>query len=141
MYDRIELPIHFGFRFGWPEMTETVARAYRDLPEEDRARCVVLANDYAKAGAINSFGSAQHLPVAHSGYMSCWYRGPPEQDGEVAISIGYPEAFLRELYGSVTLVAVFRHPYVMPWETDQPVHVCREPVAPLRDVWGRFRSF
>lgn len=141
MFDRIQLPVHFGYRFGFRELAETVAGIHRTLPEADRERCVILANTYAKTCSLDHLGRALDLPPAYGGRNSCWYWLPGDLRGEVVITVGYREEFMRELYRDVHLVETFSHPYVMPWENDQPILLCRDPVEPLHEMWPRFKNF
>jgi len=141
MYDRVSLPIHFGFRFGWKELTESVAQVYNSLPAAEKAECAILTNTYSKASAINYFGPELGLPTAISGHNNYWIWGPLDYTGEVVICIGFDEHFLGQIFRSVELATVFNHPYVMAWETNQPIHVCRRPVAPLSELWPMLRGY
>ena len=51
-----------------------------------------------------------------------------------------PEALQRG-FESVELVAVIEHPYVVWYETNQPVYVWRHMLMPLRDTWPRMKLF
>lgn len=141
MYERVQLPIHFGFRFGWKEMVTTVAQVYNSLPESEKAGCAILTSNYAKAAAVDYFGSNQELPTAISGHNNYWIWGPRDHTGEVIISIGFGEEFLSQIFQSVELAAVINHPYAMAWETNQPVFICRKPVSPLKELWPMFKRY
>jgi hypothetical protein len=141
MHSTRRLPVYFASRFGWPELVDTVGDVWERLPAGDRERCVVLGSDYAKASAINLLGPASGLPRAYSGHNSCWYWGPGPGEGEVAIAIGFGEPFLKTIYASVEQVALVEHDHSQPWQTEQRVYVCREPIVPLDQAWPRFRRF
>ena len=56
------LPQHFADMFGWPELAAEVAKVYRSLPEEERNRACIFADNYGEAGAIWLFGKEYGLP-------------------------------------------------------------------------------
>ncbi len=141
MYDRVQLPIHFSYRFGWPEMARAVSEVYDALPAAEQERCVILATNYGRTCSLNRLGRAYDLPPAYSGHNSCWFWLPEGEAGEVAISVGYSEAFLTRHYRDVQRVATFTHPYVMAWETSSPICICRDPIVPLAEAWPEFRNF
>jgi hypothetical protein len=141
MYDRINLPIHFGYRFGWQELTDQVEDAFSRLSSSERRRCTIITSGYAKAAALNFLGPAGGLPRAASGHLSCYYWGPGEPDKDVVILIGYGTDFADKYFADVELISIFSHPYVMPWETNQPIFICRKPYRPLIEVWSDFKSF
>ncbi len=83
---------HFADRFGWREMAASVAAAYNDLPEDERATCAILAQNYGEAGAINYFGPALGLPPAICGHNNHCLWGPGEAGGAVVLVIESPGA-------------------------------------------------
>jgi hypothetical protein len=40
-------------QIGWPELAEAVAGIYSNLPDKEKVRTGILANNYGEAGAIN----------------------------------------------------------------------------------------
>ena len=91
-------------------LAETVAGVHRALPDADKERCVILANTYAKTCSLSHLGRKHGLPPVYGGHNSCWYWLPDDVDGEVVITVGYKEEFLRELYRDVQQVGTFSHP-------------------------------
>nr|WP_218007911.1 glycosyltransferase family 39 protein [Herbidospora sakaeratensis] len=76
-----------GEQIGWPEFVRSVAGAWRQIPEADRARAVILAQNYGEAAAIARYGPEHGLPDAYSGHMSYADWGPPPDsaDGPVLL--------------------------------------------------------
>jgi 4-amino-4-deoxy-L-arabinose transferase-like glycosyltransferase len=132
--DPINLPVHFALRFGWKEMVESVSQAYDSLSEEERVRCVVVANDYAKAGAVNYYRSEYGLPEAISGHNSYRYWLPEDLQAVAAIAVGFEEEYLRRYFRDVELFGVHHHPYAAPWETDQEIFIARDPTRPWEQI-------
>ena len=58
------LPQHFADRFGWTELTQAVAEAYRALSPEDQRRVVLVADNYGEAAALDYYGRREGLPAA-----------------------------------------------------------------------------
>ena len=139
--DRVDLPIHFALRFGWQDMVENVARAFKTLSPEERRGCIIITNNYSKAGAINYFRRECGLPEAVSGHNSHRYWVPENLDMKAAVVIGIDKEFLHEYFADVELFAVHGHPYAATWEIDQEIFICRNPVVAWQDVRPRLQWF
>ncbi|WP_197038457.1 glycosyltransferase family 39 protein [Herbidospora cretacea] len=76
-----------GEQIGWPEFVRSVADAWNRIPEADRARAVIFAQNYGEAAAIARYGPEHGLPAAYSGHMSYADWGPPPDtaDGPVLL--------------------------------------------------------
>ncbi len=71
---------------GWPQFVATVEQVVASLPADERARAVILANDYSEASALILLGTG--LPPIYSGHNSYWSWGPPPDDRTVVIHVG-----------------------------------------------------
>ena len=119
-----------GEQIGWPEFVDTITGVYDVLPPADRDRTVVLAGNYGEAGAVDRYSDLQ----VSSGHNSLRELGPPSDEHDVVIAVGYPEEDLRGWFGSVELAAHTPTPYGLDNdEAGRPVYVCRE----LRGSWAR----
>ena len=136
-----ELPQQYADMFGWREMAAAVAEVWQGLPAADRERCVIFAQNYGEAGAIDLFGRRLGLPGAISGHNSYWFWGPGERSGEVAIVIGSSLEENLEFFEEVTRVATHRHRYAMPYETELPIFVARHPRRSWAEAWPALRRF
>jgi hypothetical protein len=139
--DRVDLPIHFALRFGWRDMVEHVAQAYGTLSQEEQRGCVVITNNYSKAGAINYYRREYGLPEAVSGHNSCRYWVPDSHDMKAAVVIGIERDFLDRYFNDVRLFTVHDHPYAATWEVNQKIFVCRDPAATWQDIRPRLRWY
>jgi len=136
-----ELPQHFADRFGWENMTASVASVYDAMTPERRADCIVIASNYGEAGAINYYGGRYELPRAVSGHNSFYLWGPGDTTQSTAIVVGLGEDELREFFNVVERAATIDSPYAMPYESNVTVHVCAEPRVPLDELWQRLRRY
>src|SRR3546814_15471468 len=55
---------NFAEQVGWPELVAQVAAVHHALPEVERPRTAIYANNYGEAGATNRHGPAYGLPPA-----------------------------------------------------------------------------
>lgn len=136
-----KLPQHYADMFGWPEMTESVSRVYLKLSPGDQAKCAIFAQNYGEAGAIDFFGRQYGLPKALSGHNSYWLWGPRDYTGEVVIIIGGDAADYTRIFKSVEQAGLFTHEYVMPYENNLPIFVCREPQFTISEIWPQLKHY
>ena len=71
-----------GDQFGWEELVSDVARIYKSLPPEERARTGIFASNYGEAGALNLFGPAYGLPPPICAHQNHYFWGPPKVEPE-----------------------------------------------------------
>jgi 4-amino-4-deoxy-L-arabinose transferase-like glycosyltransferase len=131
-------------QIGWPELAETVAGVYADLPAEEKARTGILAFNYGEAGAINLYGPAHGLPEAISGMNSYWLRGYGDPPPQTVILLGYNLNQARGLFTSCQIAGRVTNRYgVLNEESrDHPVILlCRQPRLPWPELWKRLRTF
>jgi hypothetical protein len=136
-----ELPQNVADRFGWEDMTETVARVHGQLPPEERSEACVLTGNYGEAGAIDFFGAKHGLPKAISGHNSYYIWGPRGCSGETIVSVGVPRGRLEAVFGRIEQTDTVRCRYCMPDEDDLPVYVCRSPKLPFEEAWPSFKHY
>jgi hypothetical protein len=136
-----KLPQHYADMFGWEEMVETVARVYRSVPEKERAECAIFGSNYGEAGAMDFFGPRYGLPRVISGHNNYWLWGPRGHSGNCVITVGPRREDLTDLFEEVELAATFTHPYVMPYENNLPIFICRKPRTSLAAYWPMTKRF
>jgi len=136
-----ELPQYFADMFGWNELVAEVAQIYNSLPENDRSRCAIFAQNYGEAGAIDFLGKRYGLPPAVSGHNTYWLWGPRGYSGDVVIAVGVSEKDLATYFDSVTQAGVTHCRYCMPLENNRPIFLCRRPKQSLDLVWPQLKFF
>jgi len=140
-HEKGSLPQHFADMFGWEALVRSVSGVYGGLSAEDRAKCGVFAQNYGEAGAVDFFGDACGLPGAISGHNNYWLWGPGPYSGEIMIVIGGQRARLERYFARVERAGVFKHRYVMPYENDLPLYVCRGLKIPIQDLWPKVKHY
>jgi hypothetical protein len=135
------LPQHYADEFGWPEMVAGVARVYHSLPEEQRAKTAIYANNYGEAAAIDFFGPQYNLPKAICPHQSYFLWGPRNYTGEIMILIGSAHADeAKRFFESVEVAATLDNPYAIPNE-NRPVLLCRGLKTNLRTLWPELKEW
>jgi hypothetical protein len=71
--------------------------------------------------------------VSRSGDFYNW--GPGNRPGEVLIIVGGDADELGQLFHSVTLAETVSNPRGVEEEREVRIHVVRDPLKPLRDIW------
>ena len=121
--------------FGWEEKAAAVANVYRQLPEENRARAVLFAENYGRSGALEYYADEYDLPPTLGNHNNYWLWGPGEATGEVVIFLGGNAEDLRQRFASVDLAGYATCDYCIPYERDVPIHVCRDLQLPIDELW------
>jgi dolichyl-phosphate-mannose-protein mannosyltransferase len=89
---------------GWPELVADIAEVYSGLPEDERARAVVVSETYEPASAIDRYGAEYDLPTAYSPLTGAWYFATPPDSADVMVFVGEPSTALRAAFGSAERV-------------------------------------
>ena len=132
----------FAEEFGWQRLARDVATVYFGLPRATRAGAAVYADTYGDAAALDFYGPRYDLPPAISSQNSYYLWGTRDYDGRVLIAVGATQVErLRRYYRSVTLVRTSNEPLKWVVEGPAPIYVCRDPVAPLSEIWPRLRWY
>jgi hypothetical protein len=132
----------FAEEFGWDRLAQDVASVYFSLPPSIRARSAIYADTYGDAGALDFFGPQYGLPTVISSQNSYYLWGTHGYSGTVLIAIGATRIDrLRRFYRSVVLVRTSTEPYKWIVEGPAPIYLCRDPVAPLEQIWPSLRWY
>ncbi|MEO8431177.1 MAG: glycosyltransferase family 39 protein [Acidobacteriota bacterium] len=129
-----------GDQFGWPELVRDVARIYRALPPEERARTGIFASNYGEAGALHLFGPALGLPSAICAHQNHWYWGPPRPELENLIWLQWDREGIAEHCRTVEEAGHHFHPWGM-GEENRPIYLCRGLKKPLSEMWPALKHW
>jgi 4-amino-4-deoxy-L-arabinose transferase-like glycosyltransferase len=123
---------------GWPGLAAQVAAVHRGLPEAERRRAVVYAQNYGEAGALDRYGAAYGLPPVYSGQNSYADFGRPADDRDVVIAVGADRASFSALFRQCAVSGrlTFDVPH---FEEGKELLVCRGPLRPWAATWDRLR--
>jgi hypothetical protein len=132
---------YFADMTGWPELTQTVAQIYGNLPDSDRAQGAIFTSNFGEASAIDLYGEPYGLPPALSGNNNYWIWGPRGYSGNVLIDVNGDLKRDRKLFREANVVTVFHNPYAMPYEDNLPIILCRGIKAPLAQLWPKLKDY
>jgi hypothetical protein len=124
------LPQYYADMFGWRELAQDVSRAYATLPESERAHCMVFAQNYGEAGALEYFAHEFPVPPVCAGHNNYFLWGLPPGEIEVVIVVGGDRNEMLEAFAEVVDAGVHRNAWAMPYESDLAISVCRKPQLP-----------
>lgn len=132
----------FAEEFGWGRLAHDVAVAYFNLPLDERRHAAIYADTYGDAGALDFFGPSYGLPLVISSQNNYYLWGTHGYEGSTMIAVGASRIdILKKYYRSVTLVATSTEPYRWVVEGPAPIYLCRDPVAPLSEIWPHLRWY
>jgi Dolichyl-phosphate-mannose-protein mannosyltransferase len=136
-------PQYLGDRFGWEEMTATMAKVYQQLPPDEQAQACIYTANYGEASALSFFGPTYHLPPVISGHNNYYLWGPGRCTGAVLIVIGISRGYLQQGWSSVEQAAINTCTYCMAGEDNLPIYVCTQPKfsGSLAQIWYKFKYF
>jgi 4-amino-4-deoxy-L-arabinose transferase-like glycosyltransferase len=120
-----------GEQVGWPELVATVEGVVDELSAGERERAVILTANYGEAGALELLGT--DLPPVFSGHNAYARWGPPPEDRDVAILVGWGASEMRATLGDCRAAASIDNQAGMPNEEHgASVYVC----AGLKRTWA-----
>jgi 4-amino-4-deoxy-L-arabinose transferase-like glycosyltransferase len=116
---------------GWPELVAAVEGVVAELPAADRDRALILTANYGEAGALEVLGTG--LPPVYSGHNAYARWGPPPEDRDLAIVVGWDQGWRGRLFEDCRAAARIDNGAGMPnEERGRAVHVC----SGLRQSWA-----
>jgi hypothetical protein len=133
----------FTEQIGWPEMIETVAGIYADLPDGEKSQAGIFAGENDEAAALNLYGPAYGLPKAMSGSDTFWLRGYVSPPPTTLIVVGYAQEELASVFEQCEVAGTITNPYGVENDLRNPpnIFVCRGLRIPLPELWDRVRRF
>jgi dolichyl-phosphate-mannose-protein mannosyltransferase len=131
----------FSDELGWRALEKQVAQVYRSLDPTERAHAAILTTNYGEAAALEVYGRRDGLPPVLCGQNQYFLWGDHGADENVIIHVNGDPARWRRACQSVEIAANFGAPYVMPYENDRPIFLCRGLRRPLSEIWERLKRY
>ncbi|MFJ5215336.1 glycosyltransferase family 39 protein [Streptomyces sp. NPDC088354] len=133
-----------GEQIGWPRLADATAAAWSRIPEGDRGRAVLLAQNYGEAGALAHYGPSRGLPAPYSGHMSFYDWGPPPDsaDGPILLVRQREADGIEAHFTGCRRVGTVDNGHGLDNEEQQAAIVlCAGPAAPWSTLWPSLRHF
>jgi hypothetical protein len=115
----------FSDELGWRALEKQVAQVYRSLEPEERAHAAILTTNYGEAAALEVYGRQDGLPPVLCAQNQYFLWGDHGADEKVLIHVNGDPARWRRACQSVEVAGNFGAPYVMPYENNRPIFLCR----------------
>jgi hypothetical protein len=125
---------------GWPQFVATVEHVVAALPPAERARTVILTNDYSEASPLDLLGTG--LPPVYSGHNAYWDWGPPPADRTVVLHVGdwRPADWSQFFVGCRDVAQIDNGLGIQNSEQGKAVSVCTGLRAPWSTMWPALRT-
>ena len=125
---------------GWPQFVATVENVVTALPADQRARAVILTNDYSEASPLILLGTG--LPPVYSGHNSYWDWGPPPANLTVVVHVGEwrPTDWSQFFVGCHVVAYIDNGLGVKNGEQGTAISVCTGLRAPWSTMWPSLRT-
>lgn len=133
-----------GEQVGWQGMVATVADAWNQIPPAERARSVILVQNYGEAAAIGRYGPDHGLPAPYSGHMSYADWGPPPDsaDGSVLLVHAEDNSWIPRLFTGCRRVSGIDNEYDLDNELwENVVQLCSGADRPWSRLWPTVRHY
>ncbi|HUF00234.1 MAG TPA: glycosyltransferase family 39 protein [Anaerolineales bacterium] len=133
----------FTEQIGWPEMVETVAGIYAELPEGEKARAGILAGENDEAAALNLYGPEYGLPKAISGSDTFWLRGYGDPPPETLIIVGFSREDVASVSEQCDVAGTVTNPFGVENDLRNPpnIFVCRGLRISWPELWERVKRY
>lgn len=128
------LPQIFGDQLGWEGLVADVARVYRALPADERAKAAIFASNYGEAGALHLYGPRYGLPWAICAHQNHSFWGPGDARGDVVIWLQWGKRHLDPMFASVEQAGEHHDEWGMA-EENRPIYVCRGMKHSFAELW------
>jgi hypothetical protein len=122
-------------QIGWPQFVATVEGVVASLSPDERARAVILTNDYSEASPLVLLGTG--LPPVYSGHNGYWAWGPPPADRTIVVHVGdwRPEDWSQFFVGCRDVAHIDNGLGIDNSEQGKAVSVCTDLRAPWATMW------
>jgi hypothetical protein len=118
---------------GWKELAGLVSLAYNKLDTNQKKDCIIYANNYGQAGAIEFYGKKYHLPVPISVNDSYIFWVPDSLTASNFIVTDYQLGDIPRLFNHFSEIGEIKDYYYR--ENGLKVYLCQNPKPLLNDFF------
>lgn len=117
---------------GWKELAELANVAYKRLDSLQQKQCILFANNYGQAGALDFYGKKYHLPSPICLNDSYIFWAPDSVNATNFIITDKQLGSIPELFNTFTEVGTIKNNYFR--ENGLKVYLCQDP----KPLFGNF---
>ena len=119
------LPQDYADMTGWDELADIVTMFYNSLTEKEKTECIIYAENYGQAGAINFYGKKNNIPspISFNDNFLLW--APDTIKNSPLIYINHEVGDIEFLFDSYTKIGQVDNKYFR--ENGVQVYYCTHP--------------
>jgi hypothetical protein len=130
-----------GDTIGWPQLTSAVAAQDAALVRAGQRPTSIFTGYYAEAGALQVYGSADHLPPVLSGHNAYWMWGPGRASDRTVLVVDALGS-LRPYFSSCRVLTTYHAPdRVQNDWTGLQISVCTGADASWPALWPHLKHY
>ncbi len=129
------LPQDYMDMTGWKELASLASKAYNSLDSLGRKECIIYANNYGQAGALDFYGRKFHLPVPVSVADSYIFWAPDSLVANNFIVSDIKLGDIPRLFKNYHEVGEINNPYFR--ENGLKVYLCQDPTPLLNEFFKK----
>ena len=127
-----EVPQTYADMTGWKELANLVVMAYAKLDSNEQKHCLIFAQNYGQAGAIQFYGKEHGLPDPVSLNDAFLFWAPDSINNTTLICVDDRAGSLDSLFDSYRVFGTVNDRYFR--ERGLNVYICHQP----KPIWQRF---
>jgi hypothetical protein len=127
------LPQDYMDMTGWKELAGLAAVAYNELDSLEQKECILFANNYGQAGALDFYGKQYNLPVPVSLSDSYIFWAPDSIAATIFIVTDMHTGNIPELFNTYKEVGSIKNNFFR--EDGLKVFLCRDPKPHLKEFF------
>lgn len=120
-----KIPQDYADMTGWKELAEDVSKAYNQLDQKEKEKCVIYASNYGEAGAIQFYGHKYGLPKPISFNDSYLLWAPDSISDCPLIYINHEIGDIKDLYNNYPETGRINNEYFR--ENGVSIRLCTDP--------------
>lgn len=133
------LPQHFADQLGWHDFAAQVTAAWQRIPDAERARTAIIADNYGEAAVLDVYAPA--LPPALSGHNQYFLWGLRGQEPvNLLVVTDEPEELARHCTRVQVIGTTFSR-FAMAYENGLALAYCERTRVPLAQTWPQLKHF
>ena len=124
------IPQLLADRIGWQEKADMVGQVYLSLPETEREKTIIAADNYGNAGALELYGKKYGFKNVVSGHNNYYIWSSERLEGDIILQLTDNDSYegLIKAYEIVDSTnVIFDNEYCSPNERNLTVFICRKP--------------
>lgn len=134
-----KLPQDYADMLGWENIVKESGKVYRELSDQERSECAVIAANYGFAGAIDYYAEKYDLPKSISPNGSYYIWGPRNYTGQTTLLVGVDTVIAGKFFDEVIPAAWATDPYAR--EDSVLISIARRPKNSIKEVWPQLSGY